>query len=505
MRYFDSTGPWLLGFAVASIVLHGAVDGAWGFHRDELLYLAMGDHPALGYWSNPPVIGFLGLIADIVPGTGIWTVRWIPALLGALLVVVTGLIAREIGGGLPGIIMACLCTLLSPALLRTGVLFQPVIVDVLIWTIILLLGLRHLNTSNERWLVAVGLVVGVGLMNKYSVAFLILGMVTGLLLTPHRRVFRTRAFYMGLAVASVVVLPNLIWQIAHGFPVIEHFGVLRSTQLVNVKPHDFILEQFLIHLPVVWVWVVGLVFLFRPVGREYRVVGWTCVAVFFLLLVLGGKSYYTLGLYPALFAAGARWLELRARRYLQVGLFGLAVILAVSISPFSIPYLSVQEMVAYGRAFVDRTGIDAPLRWEDGRVRDLPQDYADMLGWEELAGLAMQGYQAAAEPDRAIIYAENYGQAGAIARFAPHLPEPISFSDSYRLWLPATLPRGVNTLIYVNDELGVDVDSLFADIRLIGTVETPYARERGTGVYLCENPQRDFREFWGERVASIRR
>ncbi len=491
----------MAAFSLANLLLHLLTSGIWGFHRDELLYLSMGSHLDWGYWSNPPVIGFLSWLIGFMPDPGPWVVRLIPALLSTMLVYLTGLLARELGGGRSSMAMACLGMLLSPAFLRVGVLFQPVIFDVLCWTAFAYFVVRFMNDDRSLWLWCLGATVGVGMLNKYSIAFLVLGGLIALTFTPQRRLFADRRLYGAIGLAVLIVLPNAIWQAVHGFPVIQHMQDLHATQLAFVRPQDFLFEQLLIHLPVAFLWIVGLIALIRS---RFRLLGWIFLSVLLLLLFLGGKSYYTLGLYPPLFAAGAAWIEGHARRIVKVAVFSVALMLALAISPFALPYLSVESMVAYSGGFVQATGVDAPVRWEDGRAHPLPQDYADMLGWAELAGLIDDAYQSLDDSSVALIYGENYGQAGAASHFlGDRIPEPVSFSDSYRLWAPRQLDPEINTLIYVNDEMGDDVVALFEDIRLQGTVTTPFAREAGTSVWVCRQPRRPLHAFWAERVTLL--
>lgn len=488
-------------FCIANLLLHLLASGIWGFHRDELLYLQLGRHLDWGYWSNPPLIGFLAWLLSPLPQPDVWLVRLIPALFSTGVIAITALTARELGGGRSAVVMTCLAMLLSPAFLRIGVLFQPVVVDVFFWTLCFYLIVRFINDERAVWLWAIGAVIGVGMLNKYSIAFLVLGVLLALPLTPQRRLLVDRRFYCAAGIALLIVLPNLIWQAAHGFPVIHHMQELQATQLAFVRPQDFLFEQIIHHLPVALLWMAGLVVLFRG---KHRLLAWIFVAVLILLLLLGGKSYYTLGLYPPLFAAGAVWLEERAHRIVQIALFGAATALLVAASPLALPYLPVASMVAYSSGFVETTGIDAPLRWEGGEAHALPQDYADMLGWEEIAAIVEEAYHSAGDPARVIIYCENYGQAGAAAHFsAGRIPEPISFSDSYRLWAPRRIDPEINTLIYVNDELGEDVEALFEEIRIQGTVTTPYARERGTRIYVATRPRTPLHEFWRERVSML--
>ena len=488
-------------FCMANLLIHILPSGIWGFHRDELLYLQLGRHLDWGYWSNPPLIGFLAWLLTPIPQPDVWLVRLIPALFSSGVVAIAALIARELGGGRSALVMTCLAMLLSPAFLRIGVLFQPVVIDVFFWALCFLFIVRFINDDRALWLWAIGAGIGLGMLNKYSIAFLVLGVLLALPFTPQRRLFGDRRFYGAAGIALLIILPNLIWQAAHGFPVIHHMQDLQTTQLAFVRPQDFIFEQIIHHLPVFLLWMAGFIMLIR--GR-YRLVAWIFVAVMILLLLLGGKSYYTLGLYPPLFAAGAVWLEERAHRLVQAAFFGAATFLLVAASPLALPYLPVASMVTYSSGFVERTGIDAPMRWEGGEAHALPQDYADMLGWEELAAIVEDAYHSAADPAHVMIYCENYGQAGAVAHFSGgRIPEPVSFSDSYRLWAPREIDPEITTLIYVNDELGEDVEALFDEVRIHGTVTSRYARERGTRVYVATRPRAPFHEFWRERVSML--
>ena len=401
--------------------------------------------------------------------------------------------------------MAALSIPLSIAYLRTGLLFQPVVFDVLFWTLAVYLVVRYLKTWEKKWLVYIGLVIGLGLLNKYTVVFLAVGFVAALILTPQRRVLKERAFWWGVGAAFVVLLPNLAWQWHNDFPVLTHLQELRATQLDNVGAADFLLGQVQMHAPVLLVWLAGLWFVFSGEGQRFRLLGLLFVVVVAFMLMLGGKAYYTLGLYPMLFAAGAVWLERHLSRSASVAIFAAGGFLALLLSPVALPYLSAERMVAYGDAVLRRAGLEGVLRWEDGQIHELPQDYADMLGWEELAALIRKAHQQTPDGSVPVLFCENYGQAGASLHYNTHteVPAPISFNDSFRLWAPRHLPPGTNALIYVGDEPGEDLMSLFGEIRLVGFVQEPYARERGTGVFLCLNPRSGFPEFYRMRRQTV--
>jgi hypothetical protein len=172
--------------------------------------------------------------------------------------------------------------------------------------------------------------------------------------------------------------------------------------------------------------------------------------------------------------------------------------------PTGIPLFTTDKLVSYFQWLSKDVGVEGPLRWESGNLYALPQDYADMLGWGELAAAARKAV-AEAGSEKWVIYAENYGEAGAVEHLTPlRHPGVISFNDSWRLWAPDTLPAGANTFIYINDKPGADVENLFADIRKIGEITNPLAREYGTGVYLCRQPRTDFPQFWVKRMAEVR-
>jgi len=168
--------------------------------------------------------------------------------------------------------------------------------------------------------------------------------------------------------------------------------------------------------------------------------------------------------------------------------------------------MPAQKLAKYFAGIKPKAGAEALLRWEDGRMHPLPQDFADMLGWSELGNIVVKACDTIADKSRIMIYCENYGQAGAVDQCGRchNLPEVVSFSDSYLLWAPDSIPASINRFIYVNEELGGDVDSLFSRIDSLGSITNPYARELGTTVYLCRSPRADFSSFWKSRVKEVK-
>ncbi|MCB9053692.1 MAG: glycosyltransferase family 39 protein [Lewinellaceae bacterium] len=495
--------PGLLSLVLVKLLLHIYTNTLWGFHRDEFLYLSLGRHLDWGYWSNPPLIGWVSALLQATVGDSLFAIRLFPMLVSCGLMVLVVLMARELGAGRYGQFLAGVAMLLTPANLRPGMLFQPVMPDIFFWGLLAYMVIRYVNTEHRRYILFFGLAFGLSFVNKYSTVFALLGVAGALLLSPYRRVLWSRGAAWAALAAAVLILPNLIWQYQHGFPVVTHMQELAENQLVNVRLGDFLTAQLFMNLSVIPVWVAGLIWFFLPANHRFRLLGWYFVLVFLLLLVLRGKPYYTLGLYPPLIAAGGVWWEAALRRAWQrVALPVLMTLILLPALPLGLPVLPLPKMMQYCAYLIEKVGFEGPMRWEDGRIHPLPQDYADMMGWEELGQLAIEACRAA-EGEDILLYCENYGQAGAVDYYGQGkgIPPAVSFSDSYRLWLPRQI--SANTLIYINNELGEDVAELFEDIQLIGAIANPHARERGTSVYLCRQPRQPLGEFWQQAVSRV--
>lgn len=506
MRLSDLKIP--LGFALAKFLLHLFTNAHYGFHRDELLYLALGKHLCWGYWSNPPFIGFISFLNQSIFGDGLFATRLVPAFFGSATLFLICLMAKDLGGKKHAQVLAGVTGFTSLAYLRSSHMFQPVVIDIFFWALASWLVIRYLKDQENKWLLWLGVALGVGFLNKYSVAFLILAIILAFLATPHRNIFLKKQTWLAAGIALLIVLPNLLWQWQNNFPVINHMQELSQSQLANVNPLIFLMDQILMHFLGFLIWMPGLFFLLiNNKIKKYRVAGWIYVFTLLLFLVLNGKNYYTLGAYPVLMAAGGVFWEKQLNvDWKKYALACFIFIGNIPLLPAGLPILSVENSIKYFAYFGNNLGVNSLTRWERGNVEALPQDYADMLGWEEFGLLVDKALEQSGKPDACFVYAENYGQAGAVMHFAKHptLKGVLSFADSYRLWVSENIDPQLNILIYINDELGEDVQDLFSDIELIGKVENQYARERGAMVYLCKNPKANFAGFWKERVLMVR-
>ncbi|MDX1913337.1 MAG: glycosyltransferase family 39 protein [Saprospiraceae bacterium] len=494
----------LLGFAAVKLILHLYLNGQWSFHRDELLYMALGRHLDWGFASVPPGIGFWAWLGDALPGDSAGAVRLISTLFGTGTVVLTGLMAKEMlpreASGKFAMILVGLAGLLSGAYLRPCMLFMPVVFDIYYWTLICYLLLRYLNTGRSSWLLGLGVAAGLGLLNKYTVFMCLFALLPGLAFTPARRVFRDQKLYVAAGIAILIFLPNLLWQAEHRFPVVRHMSELASTQFAHVSWGSFFTDQLRFFLPALPVWLAGLYFLlFHPSGAPWRVFGWMYLIVLAILLLFSGKSYYSLGAYPVLVAAGAAYLEQISRLRFYWIRWTVPVLMFIAGSmmvPVALPLFPPQQEAEFVKRLSGIPGLKGVLRWEDGNYYALPQDFADMLGWEELAHQTGALWQRLPDKNTAAIYADSYGQAGAVEYFgqAYDVPNVWSFSDNYRYWLPDSLSRNFTTLIYINGELGDDMPGFFYQIEKIWELDMPLSRQHGDQIYLCQGPKPAFFE-----------
>ena len=497
----------IAGLALFNVILHLVVSCNLEYHRDELLYFSLGLHPGFGYATVPPLIGWTAWLMQNIFGYSLFAVRIFPAVIGGLMIFLVSATAKELGGSDYSRILAGIGLLTSGFALRTFLLFQPVHIDLLFWTLSFYLIVRYINTSSGKYLILFGITAGVALLNKYLIGLLFLILLIIIPFTQYRNVFRTKKFWYGILAGSVIFLPNLIWQAVSGLPVINHLAELSRTQLVNVDRLAFLRDQLVIPFAASILTVAGIIYLFiNKNARKFRFLGLVLLSVIITLMILQGKSYYTIGIFPFLIAAGAvAWEKLLRKNWLKILLPVLIMILAIPVVPIGIPIYKTERLIKYFNYLIVKYRMDFVNRFEDGSIHSLPQDYADMLGWEELTIITNKAWQRVPDKKAAFIYCENYGQAGAITVIGKKygLPEAVSFNESFKYWIPEQFNPDIKSFIYINDELGEDVDSLFKKITRIGSIQNPDAREFGTTVYLCEEPAESFNKFWKERIKEI--
>lgn len=497
--------PILLGLSLAKLIIHFSTNTNYGLHRDEYLYLTQGEHLHWGYMEVPPMIAVLAKTARFLFGDTVFAARFFPALAGAVSIVLVGVMVRDMGGKKWAQLLAGAAFLLSPAYLGSNTLFQPVSFNQLCWLLAAFFVVRIIRYQQPKYWYFLGITAGLGFLTKYSIVFFFLALLIGFLVSPHRRVFLTKYPWISLGIALLIALPNLLWQYQHRFPVVRHMQELSATQLKNVAPVDFLVPQFLFHFAGSLVWIGGLIYLIRSKKvRDLRLLAWAFLALIIMLLLLSGKDYYTIGAYSMLMAAGGlaweHWLGRRSALLIPI----MALLNLVAI-PYALPVFSIEKMKSYVDQMRDQHGLEAPLRWEDGKIHDLPQDYADMHGWEEIPEKVARLYHSLPEADRAkcMIVAGHYGQAGVMNFYRKKykLPETYSLNSSFIMWAPEKV---VFDRIIQIDDVPQSSSPYFESVQLIDSIENPYARDPGL-IYYETRPIVDVEQVWRELVRERRR
>jgi hypothetical protein len=381
----------------------------------------------------------IGLVARLALALGgsLPVLRAIAAVAGAAKVVLAGALAWRLGGGGFAQGLAALAVVVAPIYLGIDSLMTMNAFEPLFWMGAVYVLVRIVQTGNSRLWLSFGALAGLGLMNKHSTVFFLAALVTGLVLTRARRTLATPWPWLGAAVALIVFAPNLFWQVRHGFPTLEDLrSVQRSGKNVVLGPAAFLSQQVLIMHPVLFpLWVAGLAWLFRAREGRCRFLGWSTALFFVLMFVLKAKNYYLAPIYPLLFAAGAVAAEQKLAGWSRAVVVGLVVAAGAVTAPLVIPLLPPEDYVAYERTL----GITPP-KTEVAHRGPLPQNLGDQFGWEQLVQEVAAIYHALPEAERARagIFANNYGEAGAINLFGPRygLPRAVSGHQTYFLWGP---------------------------------------------------------------------
>jgi 4-amino-4-deoxy-L-arabinose transferase-like glycosyltransferase len=469
-------------------VLHCVFNNRYGYFRDEFDYLACGDHLAWGYVDQPPLLPFLVRISRVVLGDSLRSIRFLPALATSAVVVLTALIAREFGGRRFALVLSAVAVLIAPVYLSGGSLLTTNSLEPLLWMACVYFAILALKRDARYW-VCFGVVAGLGLQEKYSIAIFGFGMVVGLLISKQRSALLSKWFWIGGLAAFLVFLPNLIWNVQHHWPFLELMHNIKTTgKDVQLSPIEYFAQQILLLHPLTApIWIAGLFALLSPRLKNYRFLGWCYLISFTAFVVLKGKNYYLAPIYPMLFAAGAIILENGIERVRQGWLKPAILVLLLAggawFAPIVVPVLSIDRFIAY----MDTLPFKVPRTEHSHMSAALPQHYADQFGWEEMTAMTAQAWSRIKPEERPDcgIFAQDYGQAGAIDFFGRRygLPPALSGHQTYFLWGP----RGYsgNCLIVLDDRKEV-LEQKFEQVEYVGSSDSPYALERNIPVFICK-------------------
>jgi 4-amino-4-deoxy-L-arabinose transferase-like glycosyltransferase len=473
----------LLIAAAVTVVLVALASG-YGYHRDELYFLAAGHHLDWAYADQGPLTPAIArAMSEIAPNS--LTVLRLPAALAAgLTVVLTGLLARELGAGRRAQVIATASAAVASIVLVTGHLLSTSTFDLLVWTAVTWLAVRAVRTGDERlWLVA-GVVLGVGLLNKPLPAFLALGLLAGVAIAGPRRLLGNRHVWAGAAIALVLWSPWIAWQAAHDWPQIDVSrsiaagGSTSSEAWWAVVPFQLLLVSPLL-APV---WIAGLVRLLRePALRDMRFLAWAWVVLAAIFMATAGKPYYLAGLLPVLIAAGAApvdgWLQrgrVRLRGTLLAGAIAASAVVSLVIA---LPLLASDSL---------------------GPVIAVNEDVAETIGWPALARTVADVRRRVPAAQHAVLLARNYGEAGAIDRYGPALGLPRAYSghNAYGDWGPPPDARAPVIAIGLRPR---EIAAHLRDCHVAAHIDNPAGvdnEEQGEAVIVCRGPRRAWSREW---------
>jgi Dolichyl-phosphate-mannose-protein mannosyltransferase len=500
------------GLAFLKLAVHLAFIRGYGWFRDEFYYIACGERLDWGYVDHPPLVAFVAALTRSVLGDSLVALRLPAALAGSLTVIAGGLLARELGAGRYGQGLAAIGVVGAIGYLALQHIFSMNAWEPLIWTLTAWILVRALRTGTTAWWVWGGLAAGLGLQNKHSMAFFGLALALGLVFSGTRRVLATRGPWILAGTAAAVFLPNVIWQVQHGWPTLEFMRNAQQVKINALSPGTYLAQQALLTNPVsVALWVPGLAWLLlSPAAHAWRFLGWAYLLLLAFFIVSGGKDYYLAPYYPILFAAGARAIEAwtgaagdahgdegRARNGwlggLRAALPAAILIVAAIGAPLALPVLPVDHFVRYAAAL----GVaSAPSeRHEVGR---LPQFFADMFGWHELVDEVARAASTLPPADRekAVIYVGNYGEAGAINVLGRRrgTPPAISTHNNYYLWGPGRATPEILLVLGGSAEDHQECTSVERIGRFVCTDCMPY--ENAQDIWACRGLKVPIERVW---------
>ncbi len=499
-RFLASDTALLIFLAAATLLIHLVTIRQYGYFRDEFYYVACGEHLDWGAVDHPPFVDLVALLARRTLGDSLFALRLLPALSGALLVFLSGLLARELGGGRFAQALSAVTVMAAPVYLGTAGNLSMNCFDHLFWLLAALLVVRILRDDRPRLWLLFGLVAGMGLLNKYSMGFFGMGLAVGLILTPARRHLRNPWLWLGGALALVLFLPHVVWEIRHGFPTREFIRNATLYKNAPMSPLAFLKECVLgvnpVSLPV---WLAGLGwYFFREEGKRFRILGWIFLATLGLFLTTNAKPYYLAPAFLLLFPAGGVAVETFIRSvnwsWLKPAYLTLVAAGGAALAPFAIGCLPVETFIRYQASL----GV-APHTEERTRLAELPQMYADMFGWENMVATVAKVYGSLTPEERArtLIFCSNYGEAGAIDFFGWKygLPKASSGHNTYWFWGATNPSADMVITVGVSPE---DVGKTFERVDLAATIVSPHARplENNVPVYIGREPKRPLKEVW---------
>jgi len=483
--------------AIAKLIFHIYFNNRYGYFRDEFNYIACGDHLVWGYVDQPPLIPFLIHMSRAMLGDSLRAIRFIPALASSLLVVQTALIARELGGRRYALLLSAITVVIAPQYLSNASLLGTNCLEPNLWMGCAYFVILAIKRNDPRYWFWFGVVAGIGLEEKYSIALFGFGVVVGLLLTEHRRVLLNKWIWLGGLAAFLIFLPNLLWNIHYDWPFLQLMRGIRAEGRDVVLPAgQYFFQQTLLVNPLTApIWITGLLtLLFSSRLKPYRVLGISYLVCYTAFFLLHGKNYYLAPIYPMLLATGAVVIESalsgagaparQARlNWLKPVIVLILLASGAHLAPVVVPILSPNRFLAYAKTLPFKL----PVMEHSHARAALPQWYSDQFGWQEIVGETAVAWNKLGPNERADcgIFAQDYGQAGAIDFLGRSygLPKSLSGHQTWYLWGP----RGYSgNCMIVLDDSRENLEALWSNVEFVGTsADNAYALEKNIDVFIC--------------------
>lgn len=481
--------------AAVAFLVQIATANRYGYFGDEMYYLACAKHLAWGYVDQPPLIVFLTWLVTHTLGTSLLAIHLVPALCGAARTLITAAIARELGGGRFAQTLAALCSATSLVALAIDHIWSMNTFEPLIWAGMAWIVARIVNGGSERLWLLFGVVAGLGLELKYSVAIFGAAIVLGLLLTEERRALVRPWIWLGGAIAFAIFLPNLVWNVQHHWPFAELMhNINASGRDVKLPPLQFLLQQALVVLPLtVPVSIAGLWWLFTH--KRYRVLGWTFALTLLFFMAMRAKNYYVAPAYAIVFAAGGVAFEtwIGARTWLKAAIVSMLTICGVVLLPYVVPVLSPENFLRWAAVVKF-----APRETERSHRALLPHHFAWRMGWPEIVEKTARVYQSLPPAERAhtAIFGNNFAESGAIDLLGPQYGLPPSIGNHQNYWLWGPRDYDGSTMIILGDDLE-GASKWFRTCSVEATVQNPWGAKYEQGpIILCRGMKVDLRTNW---------
>jgi hypothetical protein len=470
----------IIALALLNLIIHLITTGffAYGIFRDELYYIACTNRLDLGYADHPPLSIYVLAIWKWLFGDSMFTIRLIPAIISSLSLFMLGNFTRRLGGEKAAITISMLAYMITPIFLGMNTIFSMNTFDFFFWITSAYLLLRIVQEENKKLWIWLGVIIGLGLLNKTSMLWLSSGIFLGIIFTPLRKDLKTKYPYIAALIALAIFSPFIFWNITHDFAHLEFMRNAASMKYGGLTPMSFILDQLLILNPLgVFIWLPGIYFFFfNEEGKKFKTVIFIWIATFLILLINGhSKGEYIAAAYQILFAGGAVMIEKWSsenRRWIKYA-FAIPIILfGIFFSPFARPTISLEQFLKFQSAL----GLEPPSNEGQSLNRNIPQFYADMHGWEEMAKNVSKVYQSLPEEERkaTLVYCSNYGRASAIEYYSKKylLPKVICPHNSYWYWWPET--KEYTTVIIIGGNIEDHLQALKV-VEAVGVHQTKYA------------------------------